>query len=52
MQLTIVYQYAHGDAIKLSMSADAEHPDALDELTTRVLKLYREAVAETTDEAE
>jgi hypothetical protein len=48
---TIVHQWSDGSAAKFTAACDAEHSDALDQLTTRVLRMYREAVLEP-DQAE
>lgn len=42
----ILHQWASGDAVRLSVHAEAEHPDVYDELTTRVVRMYRETVLE------
>lgn len=48
---TIVHHWAEGGHVTLSVQADAEHPDALDQLMSRVLVMYHAAVLDT-DEAE
>lgn len=47
----ITHQWSEGVHVQFVMQADGEHPDALDEVASRVLRMYRETVLEP-DEAE
>jgi len=40
----IAYQFTTGETLQISFEAVAEHPDALDEIATRVVRIYREAM--------
>jgi hypothetical protein len=50
---TIVHHWAEGGHVTLTFHADAEHPDALDQIVARVLAMYHAAVLDPDpDEAE
>jgi hypothetical protein len=38
------YRYSGGGSVRFILRSTAEHPDALDMLATRVMRMYREEV--------
>ena len=45
-QVTLQYQIDDEECITVSLALDAEHPDALDELSTRAVKILRDSLIE------
>jgi hypothetical protein len=47
----ITHRWPEGGSVRFVLRSEADHPDAMDMLATRVLRLYREGVpAEDVDE--
>jgi hypothetical protein len=45
----ITHRYADGSETELELSTDHDYPDALDDLTTRILAMYASAIPDVAD---